>query len=842
KKLFRIAAAVLCMVMFLGAFSMIAAAEGTDEIDARIVSADTQVYGGGVFDIYAASSTPNATFQWVSRSGPDASDVPVTNNNVYKGTNTDHLQIITLEGVAVDTLQFACKVTVNGKSKLTSWIDLVILSQEDLRTKLESNPITITKFEPKSLASAGTIDDLPAYSTTAGNKITFDYSTSDMPKEFEQSEITLVNEINLFSGGKTATYDSANGYMSDVVGDRAVRATLSLQLYINDVFFSTLDTKTVIISQSRPAFTGAVSAKEDGYVLDGMSDSANRLISYPKDAYLNLIAENGDWLKVSYRDVIGYVPAAGMKKLAAQDTIIISIKEPIQKSTPDLTPVMGGSGYALNSGSNAVKWFNDSYIGAEMQSGETFLAGNEYRAVIQIKAADGTVFPVSNELPAVQAWVNGSPCSVSKVEGQDPAKVIAVSYESHAHSLTNVPKVDATCTKDGMEEHYECNLCGARFKDSYGLVSITSENWGVIPALGHLPSDWQSDGSKHYRYCLRKNCGIKIPGTVANHTGGTATCVNKAICEVCNLPYGELTSHNYSSDYLFQDATGHAHLCTEPLCNSHDKIIAHTPGPEATETKPQICEVCGYIITPAKSHVHTLKEVKAVDADCTTPGSKGYWECTDCGKIFEDEKAEKEIESKDSLVIEALGHTESAEWKFDADSHWKLCSKCSAVIEDTKASHTLEKGKCTVCGYTKEAETTSPPVTTPPDTTKAPVTTPPPVTTKAQDTTAPITTAPKDDTTDPDDTTADPDETTDPDDTTEPEETTGPADDTTVPEETTGPEDDTTVPDDTTAPGGNGTKSGGAPTPLIITLVMIGLVVLAAVAMFIVMFIKGKKR
>ena len=837
KKLFRIAAAVLCMVMFLGAFSMIAAAEGTDEIDARIVSADTQVYGGGIFDIYAASSTPNATFQWVSRSEPDVAEVLITNGDAYKGTNTDHLQILTFDELAGNTPQFACRVTVNGKSKLTPWITISILSKEDLYAKLQSSPITITKFEPKSLSSTGTFDDLPSYSNTAGNKITFDYASTEKPKEFEQSEITLVNEINLISGGKTATYDSVNGYVSDVVGEGAIRAMLSLQLYINDVFFSTLDTKTVIISQSRPAFTGAVSAKGDGYVLDGMSDSANRLISYPKDAYLNLISENGDWLKVSYRDVIGYVRADGMNKLQELDTIIISMQEPIEYATPDLSPVMGGSGYVLDSVANAVEWFNTSFGNSALSSGDTFVFPNDYKAVIRVRATNGTTFPSS-----VQAWVNGVPCTVSRVSGQDSDKVVEVVYEAHAHSLTKVPKVDATCTKDGMAEHYKCKNCDARFEDEHGLVRITSENWGVIPALGHLPSDWQTDGTKHYRECLRKNCGLRIPGTVGNHTGGTATCINRAICEVCNLPYGDLTSHNYSSDYLFQDATGHAHLCTEPLCSSHDKIIAHTPGPEATETKPQICEVCGYIITPAKSHVHTLKEVKAVDAGCTTPGSKGYWECTDCGKIFEDEKAEKEIESKDSLVIEALGHTASAEWKFDADSHWKLCSKCSTVIEDTKASHTLEKGKCTVCGYTKEAETTSPPVTTPPDTTKAPVTTPPPVTTKAQDSTAPITTAPKDDTTDPDDTTADPDETTDPDDTTEPEETTGPADDTTVPEETTGPEDDTTVPNDTTAPGGNGTKSGGAPTPLIITLVMIGLVVLAAVAMFIVMFIKGKKR
>ena len=74
----------------------------------------------------------------------------------------------------------------------------------------------------------------------------------------------------------------------------------------------------------------------------------------------------------------------------------------------------------------------------------------------------------------------------------------------------------------------------------------------------------------------------------ASHTGGTATCTERAVCEVCKEPYGELAAH-----------TGGTATCTEravcEVCNQpYGEPPAHTGGTGTfTCTTGKICEKCG---------------------------------------------------------------------------------------------------------------------------------------------------------------------------------------------------------------------------------------------------------
>ena len=74
----------------------------------------------------------------------------------------------------------------------------------------------------------------------------------------------------------------------------------------------------------------------------------------------------------------------------------------------------------------------------------------------------------------------------------------------------------------------------------------------------------------------------------ASHTGGTATCTERAVCEVCNQPYGELAAH-----------TGGTATCTEravcEVCNQpYGEPPAHTGGTEfPTCTTGRTCKKCG---------------------------------------------------------------------------------------------------------------------------------------------------------------------------------------------------------------------------------------------------------
>lgn len=75
------------------------------------------------------------------------------------------------------------------------------------------------------------------------------------------------------------------------------------------------------------------------------------------------------------------------------------------------------------------------------------------------------------------------------------------------------------------------------------------------------------------------------------HTGGTATCTKKAVCEFCGEEYGECAPHNYGDKYE-SDGTHHWKKCQNEGCDAATEKEAHKGG-EATTTKRAVCEVCG---------------------------------------------------------------------------------------------------------------------------------------------------------------------------------------------------------------------------------------------------------
>jgi hypothetical protein len=108
---------------------------------------------------------------------------------------------------------------------------------------------------------------------------------------------------------------------------------------------------------------------------------------------------------------------------------------------------------------------------------------------------------------------------------------------------TNMRSVDAkapTCDEDGWHAYCYCDDCGLFF-DENGEYAIAS-----VPFIlgGHIPSDeLLFDEHGHWYNCTV--CGEKVDETA--HSGGTATCTTKAICEGCAQEYGEIDEHNHSA-------------------------------------------------------------------------------------------------------------------------------------------------------------------------------------------------------------------------------------------------------------------------------------------------------
>ena len=113
---------------------------------------------------------------------------------------------------------------------------------------------------------------------------------------------------------------------------------------------------------------------------------------------------------------------------------------------------------------------------------------------------------------------------------------------------------------------------------------------------------WTSNGDgTHTRICLSDTSHTET----ADCSGGTATCQSKAVCTICGGEYGDFASHDFDvSSWGYKGADGHAHVCKTAGCTATDTVIAHIPGPAATEDAAQICTECGYEIVPALNHEH----------------------------------------------------------------------------------------------------------------------------------------------------------------------------------------------------------------------------------------------
>ena len=211
--------------------------------------------------------------------------------------------------------------------------------------------------------------------------------------------------------------------------------------------------------------------------------------------------------------------------------------------------------------------------------------------------------------------------------------------EYAAHTLVKTDRVEPTCIENGTEAYYTCSHCDKIFADANANREIDAP--AETDALGHDTEgvNWTSDGDVHYKLCKREGCGAHVDKVA--HSGGTASCKAKAVCEVCGAEYGEYAAH-------------------------------------------------------------TLVKTERVEATCANAGTEAYWTCSACDKLFSDENGQNEI--SEPVVIPATGHT-YGDWKKDATGHWHECSACGdktdfAAHTPDKAEPTeTEAVFCTACDY-----------------------------------------------------------------------------------------------------------------------------------------------
>ena len=146
---------------------------------------------------------------------------------------------------------------------------------------------------------------------------------------------------------------------------------------------------------------------------------------------------------------------------------------------------------------------------------------------------------------------------------------------------------------------------------------------------GHTFGEWASNGDgTHTRTCTVDGCSA---GTQ------TENCIdaNKDHkCDICDYIISECADDNKD------------HKCD--YCGK--KLTEHTGG-KATCAEKAVCEVCGKAYGEFDANNHS--DLKHIDAKAATKDAEGnieYWYCEGCGKYFSDKDGTKEIKKADTVT------------------------------------------------------------------------------------------------------------------------------------------------------------------------------------------------
>ena len=210
--------------------------------------------------------------------------------------------------------------------------------------------------------------------------------------------------------------------------------------------------------------------------------------------------------------------------------------------------------------------------------------------------------------------------------------------EMAAHSFTaekaeaQYLKSAATCTEKAVY-YKSCAVCGLSSEGTADEAAFFSGN-----ALDHNWGAWTSnENGTHTRTCTVDGCSA---GTQ------TENCIDankNHKCDICDYIISECADANKD------------HKCD--YCGK--KLTEHTGG-KATCMDKAKCEVCGaeYGELDPKNHTN-LKHFPAKAATKTTEGNIEYWYCEGCGKYFSDKDGTKEIKKADTVTVKLKDDSKS---------------------------------------------------------------------------------------------------------------------------------------------------------------------------------------
>ncbi len=275
---------------------------------------------------------------------------------------------------------------------------------------------------------------------------------------------------------------------------------------------------------------------------------------------------------------------------------------------------------------------------------EAGLTEGEKCQVCEAITVEQTVIPKLSHTPATAVKENDTPSTCTVAGGYDNVVYCSVCNEEMSrthtayaladHTDAAVAAKEPTCTEVGWYQYEACSVCGR--KSGYNERNALDHNYSVS----------QYDENQHWSKCSRCDSTTEK----SNHAGGTASCTGKAVCSTCNQEYGNALGHDFTVPQ--HDTAQHWNKCSR--CDVTDTKENHTGG-TASCTQKAVCSVCN--VAYGDLAAHRLTHVEAVSADCTKAGTVEHWICSVCNKTFADANGAEEITD---VVDPIKGHTVAA--------------------------------------------------------------------------------------------------------------------------------------------------------------------------------------
>lgn len=301
--------------------------------------------------------------------------------------------------------------------------------------------------------------------------------------------------------------------------------------------------------------------------------------------------------------------------------------------------------------------------------GENLVTFTVVPATVTVKAKPVPVTGIALDKQTASIGTGDGTLTLTPIFSPETATNKNVAWSSSDNSVATVKNGVVTPLKKGT-----ATITVTTEDGNFSASCVVTVNCSHLHTTEHSaePSTCIKHGHRAYTVC--DDCGEITEGSdaelpLSGHTGGTATCVKKAVCDVCHQEYGDFAAHNYienaSEDYLKTAAT----------CGS--KAVYY-----------KSCSVCGlkseetfetgeYDYT---NHVGETYLKNQKEATCYEEGYTGDTYCLGCGTLL----------SKGTVIV-ATGHTgvvtKEAKAPTCTEAGWTeeiRCSICDEILQPSE--------------------------------------------------------------------------------------------------------------------------------------------------------------